>query len=64
MKKDISLYIRISNTEYDQLRDLIAATVRNKSDMVRFLIREKHAEMFGGESAATETEPVQPAPVQ
>jgi predicted DNA-binding protein len=62
--KDISVYLRMSRVDYQKLVDLAQATVRNKSDMIRFLIQEKHDRMFGCENAASEAEPAQSAPVQ
>lgn len=51
MKKDTPTYIRLTKEEKRMLQELATATVRTQSDMIRSMIKEKHAQVFGGDKA-------------
>ncbi len=48
MAKTVQVAIRVDEEEKDKLDQLCEATVRNQSDMVRYLIRKEWDQMFGG----------------
>jgi metal-responsive CopG/Arc/MetJ family transcriptional regulator len=62
MNKEISIALRIDEETNKQFDQLIKLTVRTRSDMVRWLIREEWRRVFGNHQpvvATTEGERVQ-----
>lgn len=50
MNKDINIAIRVDPETNEQLEKLTAITVRTKSDMVRWLIREEYMRQIAVQS--------------
>lgn len=52
MTKDTPIYVRMTREEKTQLKQLVEATKRSQSDMIRFLVSQEWQREFGGQQIA------------